>query len=250
MRVSLAAAAVLALVAVPAAAQSVDEIVAKHIAARGGYEKLKAVQSIKLTRIVATPFSKINVVIYKKRPNLLRQEQTPPGQTTPSARAINATAAWDTQAGGKIVVRPEAAAAEARELEADFDGLLVDWKEKGHTVTLAGKEPLTGGEAWKLDVRTKGGASRTIYLDTTTLLDRRHAWTQKQPNGQPMEYTVDFSNWRDVDGVTFAFDIDEDRKGVPISQSFAIYTQKIELNVPMEDTLFATPAGATTPPVK
>jgi outer membrane lipoprotein-sorting protein len=249
MRESLAAAAVLALVAAPAAAQSVDEIVAKHIAARGGYERLKAVQSVKTTRTVATPFSKIAVVIYKKRPNLLRLEQTPPGQPT-TARGINETSAWDTQAGGKVVVRPDAAAAEARELEADFDGLLVDWKDKGHTVSLAGKEPLPGGDAWKLQVTTKRGATRTIYLDAATFLDRRHMWTTKQPNGQTMEFTVDYGNWRDIDGITFPFDIDEDRKGVPISQSFATYTQKIELNVPMDDALFATPAGATTPPIK
>lgn len=249
MRLSVGVAALFALIAAPAAAQSVDGIVAKHIAARGGYEKLKAIRTIRITRTVATPFNRVQVVMYRKRPNLLRQEQTPPGQPT-VARGINETAAWDTQAGGKVVVRPEPAAREAREIEADFDGLLVDWKEKGHAVTLAGKEMLSGGEVWKLQVTTKSGAARTIYLDAATLLDRRQTWTTKQPNGQVMEFTMDFSNWRDIEGVKFPFDIDEDRKGVPISQSFAIYTEKIELNVPMDDALFATPATATPPPIK
>ena len=40
----------------------------------------------------------------------------------------------------------------------------------------------------------------------------------------------------------FAFAVDEDRVGREPSQSFATYTEKIEVNVPMEDAMFAPPA--------
>ncbi|HEX6976288.1 MAG TPA: hypothetical protein VF147_17895, partial [Vicinamibacterales bacterium] len=145
-------ACVLAMLASPAAAQTVDDLVAKHLAARGGYEKLKAVQTIKITRTVATNFANVQVVIYKKRPNLFRSEQTAPGQPT-IPRGVNADVAWDT-IQGKIAQRPAPLAAETRDIDADFDGLLVDWKAKGHTVTLEGTEPLTGGDAYKLKVVT------------------------------------------------------------------------------------------------
>ena len=125
------------LSAVPALAQTVDELVARHIEARGGYDKLKAINTLKITRTIATPFTSVEVVTYRKRPDLLRIDQTPKGQTAAIPRGINAAGAWDVTQG-KVMMRPEALAVEGREIDGDFDGLLVDWKEKGHTVTYEG----------------------------------------------------------------------------------------------------------------
>jgi outer membrane lipoprotein-sorting protein len=252
MRISVAAAAALLgmTLAAPAAAQTVDDVVAKHLAARGGEAKLKAVQTIKFTRTIGTPFTKVNVTIYRKRPNLLRVEQAAPGQP-PVSRGINADAAWDTGPGGKTTLRPAPLAAEGRDLDADFDGdLLVDWKAKGHTVVLDGKEAIGGADAYKLTVTTKSGATRTIHLDAATYLDRQHSGVNNLPGGRKSQFTMTFSNWHDVEGIKFPFDIDEERQDGPITQSFATYTHKVELNAPMEDTLFATPAGAAAPPSK
>ena len=230
------------VLAAPIAAQTVDELVAQHIEARGGQTRLRAVQTIKITRTVATPFSNVRVIIYRKRPQLFRAEQGPiePGAPLVS-RGINADAAWDT-VQGKVVPRPEAEAAEARELDADFDGLLVDWKQKGHTVTLEGKESLPWGDAYKLRVKTKSGAERIVYLDAKTFLERRQIGILKLPGGRQFDVVIDFDNYRDIDGVKFPFDITEDRTGKEPSVSVVIYTEKIELNVPMDDGLFGAPA--------
>jgi hypothetical protein len=236
----------------PAAAQTVDDIVAKHIQARGGHEKLKAIQTIKMTRTVATPFTSVEVVIYKKRPNLIRWEQTAKGQKTSVPRAVNATGAWDI-AQGKVVMRPEPLAIEGREIDGDFDGLLVDWKEKGHTVTLDGKEKVGTRDTYKLKVTTKGGTSRDVYLDAETYLDAQIVGKVRLPQMDPKtkefrynDTTLVFSDWREVNGVKFPFSVDEERIGGPITQSFAIYTEKIELDVPMDDALFAPPASPPT----
>jgi hypothetical protein len=252
MRMSVTASALLlgSLVVSAAHAQTVDEVVAKHVAARGGEDKLKAIQTIKLTRTVGTPFTKVGVVSYRKRPNLLRIEQAAAGQPA-VARGINADAAWDTLAGGKVALRPAPLAQESREIEADFDGdLLVDWKAKGHTVTLDGREPIGGADTYKLTVKTKTGAIRTIHLDATTFLDRQQSGVQNLPNNRRYTFVATLGGWRDVNGVQFPFDIDEERVDGPITQSFATYTHKIELNVPMDDALFATPPGASAPPGK
>lgn len=253
MRVSVFRAAVVAAsmsgMAGAASAQTVDELVSKHIAARGGYEKLKAIDTVKITRTVATPFTNVEVVIYKKRPNLIRWEQTPKGQTTAIPRAINATGAWDL-AQGKVVMRPEVVAIEGRETDGDFDGLLVDWKEKGHTVTLEGKETVGTVDTYKLKVTTKGGTVREVYLDAATFLEAQIVGKVKLPARDPKtkehrfnDTTMVFSDYRDVNGVKFPFAIDEERTGGPITQSFAHFTQTIEINVPMTDGLFAAPEG-------
>jgi hypothetical protein len=250
MRVSRAAAASAAaflgvlLWSSSAAAQSVDEIVARHIAARGGPEKLRSVQTIKMMRTIATPFTDFKVLLYKKRPHLLRVEQTAAGKQPPSVRGVNADSAWDSAPGGQTTLRTASAAAETRELDADFDGLLVDWKAKGHSVTLEGKNALPGGETYKLRVATKSGAVRYVYLDATTYLDRRHTGVLNLPPNRQLNVVIDFAGWRSVDGVMFPFDISEDRTGQEPSVSYATYTEKIEINMPMQDALFATPAGA------
>ena len=98
---------------------------------------------MKITRTVATPFSCVVVVIYKKRPKLIRCDQTPKGQTVAIPRGINA----DGRLGhrpGQSRHAPRNVALEGRETDGDFDGLLVDWKEKGHTVMLEGKETISG----------------------------------------------------------------------------------------------------------
>jgi hypothetical protein len=226
------------------AAQTVDEIVARHIEARGGMERLKAIQTLKITRTVATAFSDIKVVLYKKRPQLYRAEQqsTAPGAQL-TARGVNPEVAWDPGPGGKIVTRPEQLAAETRDLDADFDGWLVNWKEKGHTVTLAGRESVAGRDAFKLTVTLKSGLVRTVYLDAQTYLDRRHTGVLNLPGGRQFDVTIDFGNWKDVNGVKFPFDITEERTGKEPVQSFVSYTEKIEANLPMDAALFAMPKG-------
>ena len=238
----VATCALLPLLLTPAwsAGQTLDDIVSKHIAARGGREKLAAIQTVKMTRTVASGIgTTLRVVIFKKRPNLLRVEQgaaQPAAPVTP--RGISATAVWDT-VQGKAVPREAQLAAESQDVDGDFDGLLVDWRKKGHTVALAGRETLPGGDTYKLTVTLKSGLARTIYLDAKTYLDRRHTGVLNLPNGRRFDITIDFDNWRDVEGVKFPFDITEERTGKEPVVTLVSYTDKIEINVPMDDSLFS-----------
>ena len=251
MRLGAARAATLVAIAtfgaVPASAQTVDELLAKYYAARGGYEKLKAMQTLKITQTVANPFSSTKVVILKKRPGLVRWELTPAGQTAPVPRVINAEGGWDTQQG-KVVPRPEIMLKEDRDLDADLEGPLVDWKAKGHTVTFEGAEKLRQGTAYRLKLVTKSGATREIVLDGQTYLPVRETGRSSlppDPKGNPRfnQHTFTYSDWRDVDGVKFPFAVDEERTGGPITQSLATYVEKIDVNAPIEDGVFAKPGG-------
>ena len=152
----------------------------------------------------------------------------------------------------KVVTRPETIAVEGRETDGDFDGLLVDWKEKGHTVTYEGKDRVGTADAHKLKVTTKGGTVREVYLDAATFLEAQIVGRVRLPAMDPKtkEHRFDdtilvFSDYRDVNGVKFPFAIDEERTGGPITQSFAHFIEKIEVNVPVEDSLFAAPTSPT-----
>ena len=233
---------VIGLHAAPARGQTVEEIVARHIAARGGYERLKAVQSLRIARTYGTFGANIPVVITKKRPALLRIDQTLPNGRT-AARGVTPSVAWDQSPEGTVTERSPEAAAEARELDADFDGLLVDYAQKGHTLAYAGRERIAGVDTHKLTISLASGGTRTIYLDAGTYLERRQVGLMTLPQGNArVEVVLTFSDYRDVAGLQFPFAIDEERNAFPV-QTIAIYTDRIELDVPVDDAAFAKPAS-------
>ena len=75
---------ILALSLLPAAgqAQTVDEIVAKNIQAKGGVEQLKAVKAMRITAHVSPGAGRprFQMTITTERPNKLRQDSTMKGQ--------------------------------------------------------------------------------------------------------------------------------------------------------------------------
>jgi hypothetical protein len=231
-------AALLLVTASHASAQTVDDLIAKNIDARGGLAKLKAVESVRIERTVAAVFTDIDVVIYKKRPNLYRSEQKPKDAPAATVRGFSDTA-WES-AGGKTTVREGAGPVEQREIDADFDGFLVDYREKGHAIALEGKQKLGPTDVYKLKVTMKSGAERVVYLDAATFLERRHEGTIELGPNRRVKTTIDYGDWREVGGVKFPFAIEEDRDAP--GQTFVHYTKRIEVNVPMDEALFRMPS--------
>ena len=177
-RIILAAVALLAPPAV--AAETVDEIVARHVAARGGREALAAVRAVRMTgRATAGP----------GRQAIVRREIARPGRIRTELEFQGTTGvwAWDGSAGWRVSpldggLEPEALPAEeAASLaeQADLEGPLVDWKAKGHAVEVVGQETLPGGLAHRLKVTPKSGAPRTVWVDAATGLVVRTESTRR-----------------------------------------------------------------------
>ena len=178
------------------------------------------------------------------------------GESSSSSSAVPAPAKGRANLRVTVVAKPkngakpfqsympsEAAKAEAAASKGDFE--LVDYEHVQDIVVWVEPQNATtaGAATHKLKVTTKSGAVRTIYLDATTYLDRRHTGVLNLPGGRQFDVTIDFDNWREVNGVKFAFDINEERTGKEPVVSLVTYTEKIEANVPLDDAFFATPAG-------
>jgi hypothetical protein len=231
--------AILALLALPvvALAQTADELIEKNIDARGGAARLKGISTLRIVRTYGTFGANIPVTITKKREGLHRTDQSLPGRPT-VVRGLDATGAWES-INGKVTRRPADQEAELRELDADFDGFLVDYKAKGHAVEYVGRERAGGIDTYKLKVTLKSGAVRHVWLDAATYLERRHEGTMTMPDGK-VPVILTFSEWKDVEGVKFPFAIDEERNSFP-PQTFAIYTERVEINPAVDDATFAMP---------
>jgi outer membrane lipoprotein-sorting protein len=236
--------ALAALLAAPAAAQTVDELIAKNIQAKGGMEKLKSVKSVRATgkmmvghgdQVMEAPFT-----MMFRRPKQFRIEFIFGGMT--GIQAYDGKNAWMVMPfmGKKD---PEAMPAEETRMadeQSDLDGHLVDWKEKGHKVELVGKEQVEGADAYKLKVTLKSGDVSYVYLDAESHLEMKSE-AKRHIRGSEVESETLFGDYKEVEGLMVAHTVDSGAKGIPQRQKRVV--EKIEVNVALADSLFAMPAG-------
>jgi outer membrane lipoprotein-sorting protein len=128
--------------------------------------------------------------------------------------------------------------AEAAE-QADVEGPLVDWKAKGHQVELVGRESLGGRETYKLKLTLRSGAVRHEYLDAKTFHLVRTDST-RTVRGRAVRMTTTFSDFKKTGGVLFPRAIEVAAAGRP--NRLRVVVEKIELNPPLSDARFASPA--------
>ena len=247
LRKSLMTFAVAAVFAVSAFGQTADELIEKNIQARGGLEKMKAVQSLRMTgKIVVGPGIEAPFVRETSRPNKIRLEFTIQGMT--AVQTFDGTNAWALMPflGKK---EPEAMTAdELKDVEdqADIDGPLVDYKAKGHTVELIGKEDIEGTPAFKLKVTKKNGDIDYTFLDAENFLEIK-GQSKRMVRGQEVEVETSLGDYKEVDGVLYAYSIQQKPKGAQGAGGLAITIDKIETNPTLTADRFAKPASLTPP---
>ena len=240
--------AMLALLSPIASAQTVDELLAKNIEAKGGLKKLKAVETTRITGKMVLPQGlELPIVMLQKRPKSFRMDFSIQGMA--NTQAYDGKTAWMMMpiSGKKD---PEAMGAEEAKMveeEADFDGPLMDYKEKGNTVELMGKEQVEGADAHKLKVTLKSGEIRYVYLDAETFLEIK-AESKRTMHGSDVETESYMGDFKEVDGLMIPFSIETGTKGSPGRRKIVI--EKVEHNPPLPDSLFGMPAVAAADSAK
>jgi outer membrane lipoprotein-sorting protein len=232
----------LALLYLPACAQNpptVDEIIAKNIRARGGSDKLAAIKTIRATYVTEEDGKPVKLVELQKRPNKLRRNISFTGKMI--VFAYDGNTAWQSDSSAKgPTPAPADLALELKE-EADIDGSLVNYREKGSTIELVGKEKSDGLDVYNLKISSKEGQVRNVYLDAKTFLEVKETGFWKQADKR-VDYVTVLKDYRPVQGVLFPFVVDQ-KAGDEENQS--TYLKKIELNIPVADSLFTMAAASS-----
>ena len=234
---SIAACLMVALaLATVSGAQTVDEIVAKNLKAKGGAEKWKSISSVKMTGTFSAQGMEGPMSLYAKRPNLSRQEITMNGRKL--VQAFDGTTPWmilpDSEAAREM---PEAQGESVR-TNADFDGPLMDYAAKGHQIELVGKEKVGGTEVYHLKLTKKGGSVEHYYLDTESGIEVKRT-VDVDAGGMKQTVETELSNFKSVDGIMIPHTMKQSVNGTPVAQ---MNVEKIEFNAPIEDALFRMPA--------
>ena len=122
--------------------------------------------------------------------------------------------------------------------DSDFiDGSLVDYKTKGNTVELMGKEDVEGTAAYKLKITKKSGSIEYEFLDAQTFLQLRSSGKRKQ-GGQEAEYESTPSNYKPVNGVMMPYSLSQKVNGSPMMD---LTIEKFEVNTTIDDAIFQLP---------
>ncbi len=222
---------------------SVDQIVAKNAEARGGLDKIKAIQSVRMTgNIDISGQMQAPLTLNTKRPNMSRMDLDVNGQSV--IQATDGATAWMVNpfTGAEDPQKMPDDEAKAFNERADIDGPLVDYKAKGSTVELQGTEDVSGSPAYKLKITSKSGSVQYLYVDAKTFLDSKSTLTQIQ-GGQEIPVTVLFSNYKPVNGVMTPWTIDNTAGPMHM----VITMDKVEANVPVDDAMFHMPVKAAAP---
>lgn len=224
--------------------QTADELIAKNIQARGGIEKMKAIRTMRVTgKFDGGGGFTASVGQENQRPNLLRETFRLQGMT--AVQAYDGSAGWQIQPfGGKK--DPELMGEDdVRDLllDADFDGPLVDYKEKGNTVEYMGHDVVDGDDALRLKVTLKNGDIIYDYLDPDTFIEIRRE-IQQFIRGSVRERVVGLGSYKTVAGVMYPFSISQGPKNHPDDQTTTI--QKMEPNVTIDPADFMLPASLRT----
>lgn len=218
----------------PAATLSVDEIVAKHLATKGGAEKWKTVQTQKMTGVALAQGFELAMTVYAKRPNQSRQELTVeiPGQPVMTiVNLFDGSKAWmiNPMTGSDVPQEMPAAETATAKAQSDFDGALVDYQAKGYTVVVAGRETVAGKQTYHLKVTRSDLPTQHFYLDPDTFVELRVS------TEGPVASETDLADYKAVGGIMVPHSIRISQGGA-LQAELKILT--VDFNVPVDDALF------------
>lgn len=208
-----------------AQAQTVDEVINKHIAAVGGKENLAKIQNVISEGSLTVQGADIALTLTRVNNKLVRQDINAMGMH--GFDMLTDKEGW-TYMPFNGMQKPEPKTADdIKEGLSDLDisGPLVDYAAKGNKVELLGKEDVDGTECYKLKVTLASGKDETYFIDPASNMIIRLKKMQKA-NGQEQEIQTDFSDYKDVEGVKMAHSI-----GLPFG-TLLISSIKVNQTIP------------------
>jgi hypothetical protein len=238
----------LALSASPLLGQTADDIIARYLKTVGGLDKIQTVKSLRRTGTFLTPSgTEFQLMETYKRPNMARQEYTLSGMT--GVYAYDGRSGWKIEPwNGKKDPEPMGEEELKSIIEdSDFDGPLVNYRQKGNKVELAGMDSVEGTDTYKLKVTSPNGDVRFYYMDTDYYVPIQIE-TKRVVRGSEREYETILGDYKEVNGWYLPFSVETKSKGSTTPQK--ITWMNMSANLPLDDSLFRPPVAAGKPPAE
>jgi len=263
----------------PPAGLSATQIVDKHVAARGGLQAWRGVQTLSVSGKVdagrgdsaarsaklareglgasvkrggsagkapadsekGTEAQEVQLPfrLEMKRPRKSRFEIDFAGKT--------AVQVYDGQNGWKLRpylnrddVEPFTAdEAKAEASKADLEGPLADFAAKGTQVALEGMAPVDGHNAYKLKLTVKNGQVQHIWIDAQSFLDVKVEGAARRMDGKMRNVFVYQRDFRSVQGLKVPYLYETAIEGNPRTHKMVI--ESVAVNRALDDARFTKP---------
>lgn len=257
-----------------------DAIVDRNVAARGGLQAWRRVQTLSYAgkmaaggnQRTALPVSvpgrstgpqtmpvrpkdevQLPFVMDLKRGGKMRLELQFNGET--AVQVYDGTNGWKLRPFlNRHVVEPfTAEEAKLASMKTDLDGPLVDYAAKGSKVELSGMEKVDGRDTYKLKLTDKNRISSSVWLDAQTFLETKMSGQPRRLDGIYHPVEIYFRDYRSVNGVQIPFVLEtkilsasqgaQRPIGIPFPSEITMI-EKAAVNPNFEEALFSKPAGA------
>jgi hypothetical protein len=255
-----------------------EQIVEKNVAARGGAQAWKSVQTIQLsgkldagrgdldaqaTKMVrsgkkyvgkqdrpdasaasneakdARQQVQLPFTLDVMRPNRSRLEIAFDGKT--AVQVYDGVHGWKVRPflNRKDVEPFSTAEAKAQASSNGIDGPLIDYAAKGSKVALEGVEQVEGQPAYKLKVTPKNGNAQHVWIDASSFLDVKMDGAARRMDGKVHGVFVYQRDFRSVQGVKIPFLVETAVDG--FSDTHKMIIEKASINPKLDEGLFAKP---------
>jgi len=233
-----------------AAQPTAEQILDRYVAAIGGREAWKKLNSRVATGTIEVPNSDASVTVdfRDKAPNRLLHTIVFNGATF--RHGYDGTIAWTDDP--KDGLREETGAALAdTQFDADFYHPL-DLRKLYSKFTVTGQETIGERDAYLVEAARTGADPDKLYFDTQSALVIRMISYRHTSEGL-IVYQEDFEDYRQVDGVKLPFTVHQTSKVAPSvtasadqseqEQSFTVRFAEVHHNVELDDQQFSKPAA-------
>jgi hypothetical protein len=227
---------------------SAEEIVARHLQARGGAQRLRAIETVIYSRGLYREGDYVgsgHAFMAMARPYF--KIVGDPADTSASFREGYDGSAWEWYRSPGVVVRTVGAANAAIRHNLDPDGPLSDYRQKGTHIERVADATVGGRSAYGILVALRDGVRSLFLIDKETFLIAAvrkaapiHAF------GAPVTTEERVGDYRSVDGVLFSFRSTE----VDIATGKELNSMAwgaIEINRKLPREWFSPPPFARTP---
>lgn len=217
-------------------AQKLDEVLKNYFEVNGQEALLEAKNSVTTGKMLQMgmefPFKQ-----YAAAPSRFRVEATFQGMML--IQTYNGKEGWtinpfagltEPQPMGEMELK-------AMALQADFEGMLWNYAEKGYQVTLEGTKDVEGAECYVIRIVTEQGDEFLNYLDTESFVMLKSA-SKMDMDGTIMESETYMSNYQQGDGYVFPGKI-ETRVNGQVQNTIILETMEIGLD--LDDAIFEKP---------
>src|SRR5205807_1319841 len=246
---------------------SAVDIADKNVAARGGLQAWRAVQTMSLAgklgaggnqraalpvpnpgpggagrrssrqTLASRPAEEVQLpfVMELQRPRKMRFELQFNGQT--AIQVFDGSSGWKLRPFlNRRVVEPYTTEEmKTASMQADLDGPLVDYAAKGTRVELAGMEKVEDRDTYKLKLTMKDGQATHVWIDAQTFLEAKIEGQPRRLDGTYHPVEVYFRDYRPVNGLQIPFVLET--KVLPVAQTALGLKDPL---VPAEKTIIDT----------